>query len=396
MVTSMESLPPPTFDEFITNMDPNLRDAIEIGFEIRDVIFTPRYAQFVVQPRHSDINRSLLAVKAELESSGRIPFIQKKGDLLVLFIGMLRPREFSEDPIYARDPEKAFMPSKRKRSLVQPILLVATIIATLFAGYTNSLSIIGIKEFVFSWRALGLAGLFSISVMSILGFHELGHYITSRRSGIDATLPYFIPAIPPIGTFGAFIQIKSPIFDRNTLLRLGFSGPIISFVLAVVTLMIGISLSEVQEEIVDGEGGMLLGSSILFERLVVWIKEPYSEGMVLYLHPVAFAGWVGLLVTSINLMPIGQLDGGHISRAILGHDWAKRVSLVSIGALIVMGLMLEYEGWLFWAFLAYMLGGRGASPLNDVTRVDSKHLGLGIIAVFVFILSFIPQPFSIM
>ncbi len=392
----MESLPHPTFEEFIANMDPNLRDAIEIGFEIRDVLFTPQYAQFVVQSRHSDINRSLLAVKAELESSGRIPFIQKKGDLLVLFIGMLRPREFSEDPIFARDPDKAFMPSKTKKSLVQPILLVATIIATVFAGYTNSLGFIGADGLIFSWRALGLAGLFSISIMTILGCHELGHYITSRRSGIDASLPYFIPAIPPIGTFGAFIQIKSPIFDRKTLVRLGFSGPIISIILAVVTLIIGISLSEVQEEVVNGEGGMFLGSSILFKRLVVWIKEPYSEGMVLYLHPIAFAGWVGLLVTSINLMPIGQLDGGHISRAILGKDWAKRVSLVSIGALIVLGLMLEYEGWLFWAFLAYMLGGRGASPLNDVTRVDSKHLGLGIIALFVFILSFVPLPFSIM
>jgi len=374
-----EEMPTKPFsrDEFIAQLDSELRTAIESGFEILDILFTPRYAQFIVRPRLQDINHSLNAVIEQLKPSGRVPFLQLKDGNYVLFLGLVPP------------------PKPSTRPWLPLVLFFATIGTTMYAGYGISIGFLGLDSLVFSWRAVGLSALFSFSIMSILGLHELSHYITSRRAGITATFPYFIPVpLFPLGTMGAFIQIKSPINNRNILLRLGFSGPFMSFILAIFALIIGIQLSVVQE-VTSEDGGMLLGSSLLFEQLVLLIKGSYPEGNALYLHPVAFAGWVGLFITSINLIPIGQLDGGHISRSILGEVWAKRVGYIAFIVLLIMGFTFQYEGWYLWAFIAYILGGRGVHPIDDVTPVDAKHLVIGIIAIVVFILSFIPIPFSI-
>ncbi len=359
-------------------MDSELRDAIESGFEILELAFTPNYVQFVVRPRLFDLNRSLMAVKERLEPSGRIPILREKEGKLLLAIGLLPPEKKTRGP------------------WLNIVLFFATIASTLYVGYVHSLGYLDFESFTFSWRVLGLAGLYSFSIMTILGLHELSHYIQSKRSGVRATFPYFLPVpIFPIGTFGAFIQIKSPILNRKSLLKIGFSGPFTSFALSVIAIIIGVLLSEFGE-IPEEPGAFFLGSSILFTQLVIVIKGSLPpEGMTLFLHPVAFAGWVGLLITSINLIPIGQLDGGHISRSVFGDVWARRVSLASVVGLIVLGAVLGYEGWWFWAFLAFMLGGRGVFPLDDVTKVDAKHLALGIIAIIVFILSFIPVPFPI-
>ena len=152
---------------------------------------------------------------------------------------------------------------------------------------------------------------FSLTLLLILGCHEFGHYYYAQKHKVDATLPYFLPA-PPflfiIGTFGAFIKIKSPIYKKDALLQIGAAGPIAGFVIAVPALIIGLMLSEIIA-IDGGEVGIILGDSLLMKFLTVMVFPNLTDGQDVLLHPVAFAGWIGLLVTMLNLLPIGQLDG---------------------------------------------------------------------------------------
>ena len=190
-------------------------------------------------------------------------------------------------------------------------LLAATLVTTILAG--------------------GL--LFSISLMLILGAHEFGHYWASKRNGVKATLPYFIPA-PPIfiaGTFGAFIQIKQRIPNRRILMEIGASGPIAGFIVALPALILGLHLSTVSP--LTGMGGINFGSSIILNvcsKLILGV-DPSSSNINIHLHPIAFAGWIGMLVTALNLMPVGQLDGGHIIFALcpdkhnlIGNLWQNK------------------------------------------------------------------------
>ena len=161
---------------------------------------------------------------------------------------------------------------------------------------------------------------FSLTLMLILGCHEFGHYYYALKHNVDATLPYFLPAPPYffiIGTFGAFIKIKSPIYRKDALLQIGAAGPIAGFIIAVPSLIIGLLLSEVIF-INDQYQGIILGDSLLMKLFTAIIFPDLSEGYDVLLHPIAFAGWIGLLVSMLNLLPIGQLDGGHIAYAMLG------------------------------------------------------------------------------
>jgi len=202
-------------------------------------------------------------------------------------------------------------------SKIHILLFLATIGTTLLAG---SIMAGGNPFSAFSdlWKGLP----FSTTLMLILGFHETGHYIYARKHGVDATLPYFLPAPTFIGTFGAFIKIKSPIYQRKALLDIGASGPIAGFLVAVPALIWGLLHSNVVT--VTGEQlGIQLGDSLLMKLLTYSIFPTLLETQDIILHPVAFAGWIGLLVTMLNLLPIGQLDGGHIAYAILGRQFDK-------------------------------------------------------------------------
>ncbi len=234
---------------------------------------------------------------------------------------------------------------------------------------------------------------FSFSLLLILGTHEFGHYWASRRNNVKATLPFFIPA-PPIfiaGTFGAFIQIKDQIPNRRVLIEIGAAGPIAGFVVAVPTLIVGLALSTTSA--VDPVQGMSFGSSILLtvlSKLVLGIT-PLSPDINIELHPVAFAGWIGLLITALNLLPIGQLDGGHILYAMMGQHYhiAARVFFV-----LLLPLGYFWAGWWFWALMIALIGFRPAPLLDPVTNIGPRERRLGYLSLAIFIVTFIPIPFQ--
>jgi membrane-associated protease RseP (regulator of RpoE activity) len=238
-----------------------------------------------------------------------------------------------------------------------------------------------------------LAGwVFSVPLMAILLVHEMGHYLTGRKRRMDVTLPYFIPAIPPLGTFGAFIKIQSPIPDRNVLMEIGAMGPLSGAVLAIPLLVLGLYASQIQPQVTGGTG-LSFGSSIILELLCLLRFGEFSFNATILLHPTAMAAWFGLFVTSMNLLPIGQLDGGHVMYALFGPKGARITSFVVFAALIPLGIFL-WPGWFIFAVLTLILGLKHPPPLDPYMPLNNKRRFIGWIAVVLFILTFIPVPVS--
>jgi membrane-associated protease RseP (regulator of RpoE activity) len=232
---------------------------------------------------------------------------------------------------------------------------------------------------------------FSATLLLILLSHESSHYILSKKHRVDATLPYFLPAPTLFGTLGAFIKMKSPITTKNALMDIGASGPIAGFIISVVATVIGLFLSKVMPAVKAG-GMITLGDSLLFAGLSKLIVGTIPDNYDVFLHPIAFAGWIGFFVTSLNLIPIGQLDGGHIAYALLGEKHAK-ISKILIGVLILLGFF--WEGWLFWAVLLIILGFRHPPIIYSAIPLDPKRKIIGWIALIIFIVTFIPVPIMI-
>ena len=233
---------------------------------------------------------------------------------------------------------------------------------------------------------------FSFTLLLILGTHEMGHYLVSRRHRLDVTLPYFIPAPPLpfiIGTFGAFIRIRSPIKDKRALLDVGCAGPLTGVIVSIPVILVGLKLSTVT--VIGQAEGLTLGEPLLF-KLLSWLVFGHlpPEANVI-LNPVAFAGWIGLLVTALNLMPVGQLDGGHVAYALF-PDYHRYISLGVLGLLVVCGLLF-WKGWLMWAVLLSFLGWRHPPPYQFWVPLDRRRRLLGIITIIVFVLTFTPAPF---
>ncbi len=266
------------------------------------------------------------------------------------------------------------------------VLFILTFFTTLLAG--------ALLAGVIPWQNpekiyLGLP--FSLTLLSILLIHEMSHYFMSRKHNVSATPPYFIPAPTLIGTFGAIIKMKPPIYDRLALIDIGASGPIGGFVAAVIAVIVGLNYSEITVA-VEVKEGYVLGNSILFYFLskMVFSVEPDNYGIIL--HPVAFAGWVGLLVTSLNLLPIGQLDGGHISYALFGdkHKWISRII---ISVMIAMGF-IYWSGWTVWAVFMLLLGHRHPPVVYPEIQLDRQRKVVGWVSFVIFIITFTPVPMS--
>ncbi|MEI8183701.1 MAG: site-2 protease family protein [Desulfomonile sp.] len=267
------------------------------------------------------------------------------------------------------------------------VLFLATAITTTAVGalYVN--------QTLDSWFVFFLRGwVFSVPLMLILVVHEMGHYLTGKRRALDVTPPYFIPAIPPLGTFGAFIKIRSPIPDNKVLMEVGAWGPIAGAMVAIPLLMIGLVLSEIRPPSGTHEG-LALGSSIILELLCLIRFGQFSFNAEILLHPTAMAAWFGLFVTAMNLLPIGQLDGGHVIYALFGQRRAWLISLVVLICLIPLGIFL-WPGWCVFGVLAVVLGLKHPSPVNPYIPLDRGGKILGWTAVILFILSFIPVPIT--
>jgi len=227
---------------------------------------------------------------------------------------------------------------------------------------------------------------YSLTLLGILLVHEMGHYLACLFYGIDASAPYFLPAPTFIGTFGAFIRFRSPVKSRRELFDVGFAGPAAGFAVLLPALAVGISLSKAVPGI-GASGDLYLGTPLLL-RLAEAYAFPGVPTQDIYLHPIARAAWVGLLATALNLLPIGQLDGGHLVYAMFGekHRW---ISTACIASLVPLGFL--YWPWWIWAAVFYILGRR------HFVVVDSQKLGrvrarLMLVAALIFLLCFIPAP----
>lgn len=275
---------------------------------------------------------------------------------------------------------------KKRFPFLHIFLLIVTFISTMLAGALQE-GIAPLTQPNLIYKGLP----FSLTLLLILGTHELGHYIASKRNGVSATLPYFIPAPSFIGTFGAFIKMESPIPDRRALLKIGVSGPIAGFVMALPAIIIGLEMSEVREPS-HKEGGISLGSSLILSFLTKIILGVSDDSADIILHPIGFAGWIGLFVTALNLLPMGQLDGGHIIYSI---SKSLHNSLSWLAFVILFPLGFLWEGWFFWVMAVFLLG-RSHPPLIDETvPLEREDKILGATALIIFIITFIPVPFKI-
>jgi membrane-associated protease RseP (regulator of RpoE activity) len=284
----------------------------------------------------------------------------------------------------------------RYNPLINIVLLAATLFTTLLAGA----SFAGVNAYAVLLRAwsTGLwapvlpalyAGLpFAGTLLFILGVHEMGHYVAARLHGVQVTLPYFIPApFLGLGTLGAFIQMKSPAENRKALFDVGVAGPLAGFAVALPLMVLGLLQSAV---VARTRFGGMFGSSLLLKALMAALV-PHAAGQAVALSPMAIAAWFGLLVTAINLLPMGQLDGGHVAYAALGR-LAQPIALASFVALVALGLTV-WNGWLIWALFALITGLQHPQPLNDITSLDWGRRLVGLFTLGLFVVLITPRPF---
>ncbi|MCC6805140.1 MAG: site-2 protease family protein [Anaerolineae bacterium] len=239
------------------------------------------------------------------------------------------------------------------------------------------------------WRGLPYA----IAILLILGAHELGNYFAARHHKLAVTLPYFIPApfISLIGTFGAFIQLREPIRNRKVLLDVGAAGPLAGLVFALPILFIGLKTATVD---VIYPGGMMEGNSLLyaFMKILAFGRFLPDGTYDVYLNQLAQAGWTGLLVTALNLVPLGQLDGGHILYSLIGSR-ARLLYYPLIGGLIVL-VFAGGDMWLLWLLLLLLFGRIYATPLDMITPMDIRRKAIAVLGLIVFVITFVPIPFT--
>ena len=233
---------------------------------------------------------------------------------------------------------------------------------------------------------------YSLGLITILLTHEMGHYLMARKHGVETTLPYFIPLpLPPFGTMGAVIKMEGRIPNRRALLDVSVAGPLAGMVAIVPAILVGLRLSRVVTLSSLGEGAITLGDSLLFSflaRLSIGVLPP---GQDVVLHPLAFAGWVGLLVTALNLLPVGQLDGGHIVYALF---WKKNRMVSAIFYwLFLFVCLFFYFGW-FLLVVVLTLIRRHPPTVDDTMPLDTKRKVLGLFALVIFVLAFTPVPFG--
>ncbi|MEF8880041.1 MAG: site-2 protease family protein [Candidatus Thermoplasmatota archaeon] len=370
-----------SFNQQQTNLDLELLKK-EVGqrFPFYDMKYNVKTAAFYINLNKDDLEKKFDDLRKSLSKKGYIPLLREEG---------------GEDLIYIiKKSDK-----KTKPVWVNSLLLIATVITTVLTGsiiYMGYFDIWSIPTILDVFKPVNLfygALLFALPLLSILLVHEMGHYFISKKHGIETSLPYLMP-IPPIlpnfniGTFGAIISSREPMHDKKALFDVGISGPVAGFIVALPVTAIGIANSEIVDVGQVASGEPILGMSLLF-MLLSEVLLNIPQGFGLSLNPVAFAGWVGLLITSINLLPAGQLDGGHIFRAVFGEK-QKYIGWAAVAIMI-------FTGWWFFAFVIILMmgGAKHPPPLNDHTPLDIRRKLFFLVAVVVLFLCYIPWPISV-
>ena len=272
-----------------------------------------------------------------------------------------------------------------------------TVATTTLAGldyYRSYLSAFGTHQVAVDWALLGHATVYSAAILAILGAHEMGHYLACRYYEVDCTLPYFLPFPVSIsGTLGAVIKIRQAFPSRKALFDIGIAGPIAGFVVLVPVLIIAVQHSTLVEAPPPAGGVLYFGEPLLF-KAVTWLKfGTVSDAYQLNLHPIGFAAWFGMLATAWNLLPFGQLDGGHLTYATLG-DRSRFVSLVTVAGAVVMCFVSINWVMMTLMMLAmlYFLGPRHPRVLDEYEPLGRGRIALAIFAAVMFALCFMPVP----
>jgi hypothetical protein len=351
-------------------------------------------------------------------------------------------RPYGITPLFRKDGEKQtivlvpklVIPGATPRIWVNIVLFILTVIGVMLTGVDippEAMPTDGSFPFPYLISHILTGWDFALAMLGILFVHEMGHYIACRYYKVPATLPYFIPApfLSPLGTLGAFIMMRGIPKNRRVLFDVGIAGPLAGLVVTVPVLFLGLWLSHLGPigNPAAGTSGLLEGNSIfyLFAKYVVYGKllpEPLNlnglspamywiryfltghpipfGGLDVQLHSVALAGWAGLLVTALNLVPVGTLDGGHVAYGLFGER-ARKIFPIAIGvliALIVLPVFLTFSfaafnmSWLLWVFILFWLGNVRTQPLDDITELDPKRRALGFFVLFIFFLIFTPIP----
>ncbi len=283
--------------------------------------------------------------------------------------------------------------AERSRATVNVVLFVLTCATTLVAGasFTGSPTFDAFRtSLVGTFLVAGVP--FAATLLTILGVHEFGHYFTARHYRASVSLPYFIPAPPPLflfGTLGAIIRMRSPARDRNALFDIAAAGPLAGLVVAIPAMILGLQWSTVMPA---HPGLLLFGDSLLRRVFVYWKFGSIPDGMVVFTHPIADAAWAGFFVTALNLFPVGQLDGGRIAYALFGRHH-RIVGVVTVAATVLLGLVTMSPNWFVWAALVVLLiGFRHGPPLDDVTPLTPRRRLVGLLCLVLFVLLVPPIP----
>lgn len=344
-------------------------------FPVYDVRVSYDVVQFFCRAEPTTLEESFDRMREEMAGQGYIPMITyEKGEHIVQV---------------ARKPQ-----TKYRSVSVNVIFLLITILTTTLAGlslwdgYQDVPS--GEMWAAKNWMMGALT--FSIPLLAILGVHELAHYFAARRRHIAASLPFFIPGLPNfLGTFGALISIRDPIPNRKAMLEIGVAGPIAGFLLAIPLAILGLILTNDGAKLAPiNEGGTVY--AISFPAIYIWLEQFIPIQSDYMIHPTAFAAWAGLFVTALNLLPVGQLDGGHVARALLG-DKARYLSWVTLAAMIALSMF--FFGWILLAVLVLIFGARHPPPLNDISKLGAKRTIVGVLTLSILLVGFVPIPMMI-
>jgi membrane-associated protease RseP (regulator of RpoE activity) len=360
--------------------DPEIEDAIERHFNVHDSYFYLDAPNYIVTPLDTQdpknsVKTSFEALVEEVRPHGHLPWLTKDIDRYRIELKKVRQTG----------------PQSHRRNLY---LFIATIATVFLDGYLRSnnpvLTEIMMPDTPIYMNAL----MFTVAIIAIFGLHELGHKAVTVLRGVDASMPYFIPAPPGMGgTFGAVITQKEPPTNRDALFDLGLSGPLVGFIVTILVTIVGIQLSFVVP-LAEVNGWMALFPEIRFQSIpfpliLEWLSNtlrPVPEDMVLILHPVGFAAWVGSLVTFINLIPAWQLDGGHISRALLGKAYHKIMSIAGIFILLLSGYVIMA---VMVAFFMMRTTEGEDSPLDDVSPLSTSRKLLVLVYLGMMVLTIV-------
>jgi len=364
----MSDMPLSANQGFDASQFENISRLVESEFTVEDKLLELGVPTFYVKLRE-DSKTAFLRLVAKLEEIKAIPVLRRLGDRTALRV-IPKP------------------PTRRSRPIINIILLAATIVTTLISGYFLSLGLLESIPNAFPGLYGPYVGAveFTVAILAILGAHEMGHKLTSDRHHVEATYPYFIPGLPPIGTFGAVIQQKSLSPNKDALFDLGASGPVIGFIVTIIVTAIGVILSPIVPTSQVPSNTATIQVPLLFEFLErTLVKAPTTPGSYsLLLHPVAFAGWVGMLVTMLNLLPTAMLDGGHTARSLVGDKARWILTFLSFAVLLAFGY------WLMLFFVLFLSAFRHPGPLDDVSKLSTGRKIFSLLLIAIFVLSIAP------